>query len=80
MNGALLRELRLDRRYTLQQLEELSGVDQRTISDIEHGRNQKPAYDKVVNLARALNVEPSLLWPVPSRQEPEAASETAVAS
>ena len=74
MNGALLRELRLNRRYTLQQLEDLSGVDQRTISDIEHGRNQKPAYDKVVSLAQALGVEPSLLWPVPPRHETAVAS------
>lgn len=64
MKGSVVRDLRLDLRWTLRELSERSGVDLRTISDIEHGRNQSPSYDKVVNLARALGVEPSILWPV----------------
>lgn len=64
MNGELLRNARLDARLTLRELSELSGVDPRTISDMEHGRNQSPSYDKVVKLARALKLKPEQLWPI----------------
>jgi transcriptional regulator with XRE-family HTH domain len=70
MNGKRLRELRLSKRtddgrpWSLAYLSRLSGVDSRTISDIEHSRNLNPAYDKVVGLAHALGVEPQELWPV----------------
>lgn len=64
INGERVRDLRLGKRWTLDRLSEESGVDPRTISDIEHNRNRKPAHDKVVNLARALGVEPEEIWPV----------------
>lgn len=64
MNGERLRNARLDARLTLRELSELSGVDPRTISDIEHGRNRAPAYEKVVRLALALQMNPQELWPV----------------
>lgn len=64
MNGELLRNTRLDQRLTLQELSRRTGVDFRTISDLEHGRIQNPSYDSVVKLAQALGLEPSSLRPV----------------
>lgn len=65
MNGERLREARQNTRLTLRELARRSGVDQRTISDIELGRNQNPSYEKVVRLARALHMTADALWPVP---------------
>ena len=65
IRGRLLRRTRLRRKLTLDRLSALSGVNLRTISDIEHGRNRKPAYDKVVRLERALGMDPGTLWSVP---------------
>lgn len=64
MNGAALRDARLQRGMTLQGLSQQTGVDFRTISDIEHGKIAAPSYDKVVKLARALGLDPEQLWPV----------------
>ena len=72
MDREKLRALRLAKRrddgrpWSLAYLGRLSGVDSRTISDIEQGRNLNPAYDKVVNLANALGVDASELWPLPA--------------
>lgn len=38
------------------QLSEASGVDQRTISDIETGDVKSPGFDPVAKLARALDI------------------------
>jgi transcriptional regulator with XRE-family HTH domain len=65
VNGWRLREARQSTKLTLRELARRSGVDQRTISDIELGRNQNPSYEKVVRLARALAMTADELWPVP---------------
>lgn len=71
MNGTALRDARLNQRLTLIELSQKSGVDHRTISDLEHGRIQSPSYDKVVKLAHALGLEPSDLWPVDLPPQPD---------
>lgn len=64
-----LREVRQAKKLTQEQLAELSGVDQTTISSLEVGRIQSPAWDTVCLLARALKVKPEALFPVPDRTE-----------
>jgi len=61
-------------RLTQRQLAARSGVDESTISLIEQGKRQYGAvnYVDVVNLARALGVDPAVLFPVPDL--PRAAS------
>jgi DNA-binding XRE family transcriptional regulator len=46
------------------ELDEKAGLRRGTTFDIENGRNQKPAFDTVVRLARVLEVEPEKLFPV----------------
>lgn len=64
VKGKVLRRERQRRKFTLMALAAKTGVDFRTISSIEHGRTLRPAYDTVVLLATALEVEPSALWSV----------------
>jgi transcriptional regulator with XRE-family HTH domain len=64
-----LRALRRERRLTQQQLAELSGVDQTTISSLELGAAKSPSWETVGSLAQALGVEPHELFPLPARQE-----------
>ena len=66
MSGERLRKARQHSKLTLRGLACRSGVDQRTISDIELCRNQNPSYEKVVRLARALHMTADELWPVPA--------------
>jgi transcriptional regulator with XRE-family HTH domain len=58
-----LRTIRRARDITQIQLEELSGVDQGTISDIECGRNTNPNWKTLKRLASALGVAPQDLIP-----------------
>jgi transcriptional regulator with XRE-family HTH domain len=44
-----------------------SGVDLAVISRLERGLRRAPSYETVVLLARALNLEPEELEPVPDR-------------
>lgn len=59
-----LREARQDRKLTQERLAELSGVDQTTISNLEVGRIQSPAWETVCRLARVLDIPPEELFPV----------------
>jgi transcriptional regulator with XRE-family HTH domain len=52
-----------------------SGVSQATISAIERGVNNKPTWESVVRLAKALGVEPHEIFEVP--QMPEVPEEAA---
>jgi len=59
-----LRTARRLKDITQAQLAELSGVDQRTISDIERGANRNPSWETVARIAKALGVSPEELFPV----------------
>jgi transcriptional regulator with XRE-family HTH domain len=61
--GRLLKA-RLAKRWTRVRLYAESGVHPNTISDIENARNQHPSFEKVVRLARALEMTPEDLCPV----------------
>jgi transcriptional regulator with XRE-family HTH domain len=52
---------------TQEQLARKSGVDLAVISRLERGLRRQPAYETVVRLARALNLEPEELLPVPTK-------------
>lgn len=54
-------------RLTQQQLAEKSGVDTSTISLLERDKRNygSVGYEDIVRLARALNVAPEVLFPVP---------------
>lgn len=56
-----IREARRRKGWTQDQLAGEAGVDQTTISDIETGRSQRPTFDVVMRLARALRVKPEAL-------------------
>lgn len=60
-----LRTARLAKNISQAQLAELAGVDQTTVSAIEVGRNQNPSWETAVRLARALDLRPEELFPVP---------------
>lgn len=51
----LLREMRLKRKMTQQELSVRSGIAQGVISDIESGSTQNPRFDTVIKLAKALD-------------------------
>lgn len=59
-----LRDARQRRRLTQERLAELSGVEQATISALETGRVQSPAWETVGRLCRVLRVRPEELFPV----------------
>jgi transcriptional regulator with XRE-family HTH domain len=63
--GAQLRSAREAKGWTRMRLYTESGVHPNTIADIEMGRNQEPSFVKVVRLARALDMDPMALCPVP---------------
>ncbi len=69
-----LRERRLAAGLTQAGLAVKSGVDQKTISDIERGYNRTPSWEKVGCLARALGVPPDLLFPLPQHAPQESAA------
>lgn len=62
-----LQQARANADWTRRDLSQRSGVHQSTIADIEEGRNRAPSYEKVVLLARALGVQPDVLYPIPER-------------
>jgi transcriptional regulator with XRE-family HTH domain len=57
-------------RLTQEELADLSGVDQTTISNIENGRIKKPSWETVARLSAALGVEPVELFPVDDMPQP----------
>jgi transcriptional regulator with XRE-family HTH domain len=59
-----LRTARRLKDITQAQLAEQSGVDQRTISDIERGANRNPSWETVARIAKALGVEPGEIFPL----------------
>jgi len=67
----MLLSLRTARRLkglTQDQLAELAGVAQETISAIER-RGTKPSWDNAWKIAKALGIEPQELWSVPTMPE-----------
>lgn len=49
-----LRDLRIKKGLTQQELSFMSGIAQGVISDIESGATQNPRFDTVIKLAKAL--------------------------
>lgn len=60
----MLKEIRKQKGLTQERLSVLSGVEQTTISSLETGRINRPAWAIVCKLARALDVRPEELFPV----------------
>lgn len=67
-----LRAVRQRKHLTQEQLGELVGVDQATISNLENGNVESPAWPTVCRIARVVKVKPEILFPVadlPAAQE-----------
>ena len=62
-----LKKLREDAGLTQQQLADKAGVNVTLISKLETGQRQRASYPSIVRLARALDLEPEQLLPVPDR-------------
>lgn len=56
-----LREARDRRKWTQEQLEDASGVDQGVISRLERGTSANPTFDTVRKLEEALRLRPGTL-------------------
>lgn len=56
-----LKEARAKKNLTQEALEDLSGVNQATISAIESGKVTQPAFQTVCALAEALDIDPRAL-------------------
>ena len=56
-----LKTARLRRKLSQGKLANLSGVDQPIISRIEAGKVRNPAFDTVIKLAHALDIDPRAL-------------------
>jgi transcriptional regulator with XRE-family HTH domain len=70
-----LREARLAKGLTQVQLAEAVGTTQETISGLETGRIQRPAWEIVGRVARALDVAPQDLFPIDDAAAVEARAE-----
>lgn len=69
MNNALdLKKLRKVAGLSQKQFADKAGVDQTLISRLERGERLSASYATIVRLARALNLEPEELMPVPARK------------
>lgn len=51
----MFREYRIQRKYTQEQLADLTGLDTRTIQRIENGE-RNPSVESLAKLAKALNI------------------------
>jgi transcriptional regulator with XRE-family HTH domain len=60
-----LRRAREKAGLTQAQLADKADVKMTVISDIERGKTSVPAYDKLVRIACALDLQPHQLYPVP---------------
>jgi transcriptional regulator with XRE-family HTH domain len=70
-----LRTARRLKDITQAQLADQSGVDQRTISDIERGANRNPSWETVARIAKALGVEPAEIFPIPNTDDAKAVNQ-----
>lgn len=61
--GALVRELRLQRGWTQEQVARLSGITSNQVSNLEREVCVLPGVETVARLARAFGVEPGTLDP-----------------
>ncbi len=68
MVGKRLRKARMAAGLSQTQLAERAGVNRNIVTDLENGKARIPAFDKLVLLARALDVQPEYLCPVPQRK------------
>jgi transcriptional regulator with XRE-family HTH domain len=59
-----LRQARLKRKLTQEQLAAIAGVDQATISNLESGNIAAPSWPTVSRISQALKVKPEDLFPV----------------
>lgn len=59
--GKMLKKLRKDRGYSLERLSELTGISASYLNRLEKSTRRSPGFIKIVNIAQALNVEPSML-------------------
>ena len=67
MQAMELKKYRRIAGFTQEQLARKSGVDATLISRLERGDRRRLSYDNIVRLARALNLEPEELVPVPEK-------------
>ena len=67
--GAKIRELRGQRKMSLQALSSASGVSIGVVSEIERGIGN-PSINTLVQLAHALNIAVGLLFQIPEQQSP----------
>lgn len=56
MIGEKLKKIRKAKKITLKQLEEITGISNSYISDLENGRRVNPSVEKLEKLAKALGV------------------------
>ena len=68
MQAMELKKYRKIAGLTQQQLARKAGVDVTLISRLENGQRLNASYPTIVRLARALNLEPEELLPVPPRE------------
>jgi nitrogen PTS system EIIA component len=71
--GAALRILRTDAGLSLRRLAEQVGVSNAYLSRVEHGHDAPPTPDRLVSIARALGVPPSLLLDLAHKVDPSIA-------
>lgn len=70
-----LRDIRIAKGITQEDLESSSGVTQTTISAIERGKNKRPSWETVRRLASALSVPPEELFPAEAVEDAEVESD-----
>lgn len=69
--GEVLRKLRADRRWTLADVSQRTGLTISTLSKVENG-HMKLNYDKMMRIATGLNIDIGVLFAAPVRQTAEA--------
>ncbi|OOM69512.1 helix-turn-helix transcriptional regulator [Clostridium sp. BL-8] len=67
--GELLKKLREDKKLTLKELADKSGVGQSTISDIETGKAKNPRIDTLISLAKALDTTVNIFLDIPNNSD-----------
>jgi len=60
--------------FSQEELAKRAGVSPTMISRLEGGSRRRPSYEAIVRIARALNLAPDQLFPVPSRKRDGAAA------
>jgi transcriptional regulator with XRE-family HTH domain len=64
-----LRDARLRRKLTQDQLAEQSGIAQSIISRLETGELQSPSWETVALLCRVLKYKPEDIFPIPDSRQ-----------